>query len=67
MTEAWIISKKNRFFNKNIVNPALKLKQSKPCPETKMRFKDYNKVYTRLVRVARKKYYDVKFKEYSKV
>ena len=26
MTEAWIISKKNRFFNKNRVNPALKLK-----------------------------------------
>ena len=31
-----------------------------------MRFKEYNTVYTRLVRVARKKYYDDKFKEYSK-
>ena len=40
-------------------------KLSKPCPETK-RFKEYNTVYTRLVRVARKKYYVDKFKEYSK-
>jgi len=31
-----------------------------------MRFKEYNKVYTRIVRAARKKYYDDKFKEYSK-
>ena len=41
-------------------------KLSKPCPETKMRFKEYNTVYTRLVRVAKKKYYDDKYKEYSK-
>ena len=31
-----------------------------------MRFKEYNTVYTRIVRIARKKYYDDKFKEYSK-
>ena len=59
MSEALIISRKNknRFFIKKL---------SKPCPETKMRFKEYNKVYIRLVRVARKKFYDVKSKEYSK-
>ena len=59
MSEALIISRKNknRFFNKKL---------SEPCSETKMRFKEYNTVYTRLVRVARKKYYDDKFKEYSK-
>ena len=30
-----------------------------------MRFKEQNTVYIRLVRVARKKYYEDKFKEYS--
>ena len=34
--------------------------------ETKSRFKEYNAVYTRLVRAARKKYIDDKLQEYSK-
>ena len=31
-----------------------------------MRFKEFNTVYTQLVRVARRTYYDDKFKEYIK-
>ena len=59
MSEALIISRKRKakLFNKKL---------RKPCQETKSRFKEYNAVYTRLVRAARKKYFDDKFQEYSK-
>ena len=59
MSEALIISRKRKakLFNKKL---------RKPCQETKSRFKEFNAVYTRLVRAARKKYFDDKFQEYSK-
>ena len=59
MTEALIVSRKNKakLFNKKLRKPNL---------ITINKFKEYNAVYTRLVRVARKKYYDDKFKQYSR-
>ena len=47
MSKALIISRKHKakLFNKKL---------RKPCQETKSRFKEYNAVYTRLVRAARK-------------
>ena len=42
-------------------------KLRKPCQETKSRFKEYNAVYTRLVRAARKNTLMINFKNIVKI
>ena len=38
----------------------------KPCPENNERFKEYNSMYTNVIRKAQKQYYDDKFVAFSK-
>jgi hypothetical protein len=59
MSEALLVSRKNKekLFSKKV---------KKPNVSNIIKFKDYNKVYTSLVRAARKKYYGDKFEKYSK-
>ena len=59
MTSALLTSRKykEKLFAKKV---------RKPCTENKEKFKQYNKLYTSLIREARKKYYFDKFIEYSK-
>ena len=60
MSEAMIFStkKKNKFFKKKL---------RKPCPKNKMKFKKYNTVYTRLVRIARKNIMNTSLKNMEEI
>ena len=60
MSEGLIISRKRKvkLFNKKL---------RKPCQETKSRFKEYNAVYTSLVRAARKNTLMINFKNIVKI
>ena len=59
MTEALIVSRKNKA---KLLNKKLR----KPSLITSNKFKEYNVVYKRLLRVVRKKYYDDKFDNTSR-
>jgi hypothetical protein len=41
-------------------------KMYKPCPENNQKFKEYNSMYTNIIRKAKQQYYDDKFLAFSK-
>ena len=43
-----------------------RIKLKKPSQENRLKFKEFNQIYTKTVRAARKKYYEEKFEMFSK-
>ena len=59
MTKGLLVSRKNK-------QKLYKKKLKNSTPQNILNFKEYNRVYTRMTRLSRQKYYDSKFLEFSK-
>ena len=54
------------FVSRKVKMKLFSKKLRKPSPENLKRFKEYNNTYTKIIRKAKHKYYNDKFKEFSK-